>query len=71
VFYKYLKGEERDFTKITLDYERLDGTFWQKVDDLLPHDWKSNEIKAIRNYLTEIISRKEEFADQLTQTLLQ
>lgn len=71
VFYKYLKGEDRDFTKITLDYERLDSAFWQKVDDLLPDDWKSNEIKEIRNYLAEIVSRKEEFADQLTQTLFQ
>jgi hypothetical protein len=70
VFYKYLKGEERNFEKITLDFERINEDFWKKVVAFLPKDWITDEIKEIRDYLTEIVLRKEVFAEQLTQTLL-
>ncbi|EKB48130.1 HipA family kinase [Cecembia lonarensis] len=70
VFYNYLKGEERNFEKITVDFERINEDFWKKVVALLPRDWITDEIKEIRDYLSEIGLRKEVFAEQLTQTLL-
>jgi hypothetical protein len=70
VFYKYLKGAERDFSYFSENLERLNDGFWQKAHDCLPLSWKPNEFDEIRNYLSEIVLNKEKFADQLTQTLL-
>jgi hypothetical protein len=70
VFYKYLKGEERDFSYFSQDLEKLNDSFWQKAYDCLLPSWRSSEFDEIRNYLTEIVLNKEKFADQLTLTLL-
>lgn len=70
VFYSYLKNKEQDFTTFASDLQRIDDSFWEKVETLLPTAWNTSEVGEIRSYLTEIVKHREEFADQLTQTLL-
>lgn len=40
------------------------------VDTLLPSAWNTSEVGEIRDYLTQIVAHRDEFADQLTQSLL-
>jgi hypothetical protein len=70
VFYPYLKNKEQDFTTFASDLQRIDDSFWEKVDTLLPVAWNTPEVGEIRNYLSEIVKHRDEFADQMTQTLL-
>lgn len=70
VFYPYLKNKEQDFFSFASDLQRIDDAFWQKVETLLPTAWNTSEVGEIRSYLTEIVKHREEFADQLTQSLL-
>lgn len=70
VFYPYLKNKEQDFTTFASDLQRIDDSFWEKVETLLPAAWNTPEVGEIRNYLSEIVKHRDEFADQLTQTLL-
>ena len=70
VFYKYLKGNERDFTGFVSGLDRIDPAFWQKVEGYLPKSWRTDEFVEIRNYISEMVENKEEFADQLTKSLL-
>jgi hypothetical protein len=70
VFYSYLKNKEQDFTTFASDLQRIDDSFWEKVETLLPAAWNTSEVGEIRDYLTEIVKHRDEFADQLTQTLL-
>lgn len=70
VFYPYLKNKEQDFTNFASDLQRIDDSFWEKVETLLPAAWNTPEVGEIRDYLSEIVKHRDEFADQLTQTLL-
>ena len=70
VFFPYLKGKAQDFTTFASDLDRINDGFWQKVDAFLPAAWRTSEVDEIRAYLTEIVNHRDEFADQLTQTLL-
>jgi len=70
VFYPYLKGKEQDFTTFAFDLQRINDDFWQKVNAFLPAAWRTSEVDEIRAYLTEIVNHRDEFSDQLTQTLL-
>lgn len=70
VFYPYLKDQVRDFTTFASDLQRINDSFWQKVETLLPTAWNTSEVSEIRAYLTEIVNHRDEFADQLTQSLL-
>ncbi|MBS4072154.1 MAG: hypothetical protein KGZ90_12535 [Algoriphagus sp.] len=70
VFYPYLKGKVQDFSTFASDLQRIDDAFWQKVETLLPTAWNTSEVGEIRAYLTEIVNHRDEFADQLTQSLL-
>jgi len=70
VFYPYLKNKEQDFTTFASDLQRIDDSFWEKVETLLPPAWNTTEVAEIRDYLFEIVKHRDEFADQLIQTLL-
>lgn len=64
-FYPYLNETNTDFNQFTERFLKIDGYFWERVYELLPKEWYSDDIETIKNYLDSITKHKEIFAEQL------
>ncbi len=68
-FYPYLIGRNKNFNTFTEKLDTLDSTFWQKLVDITPVDWKTDEFDKIVEGLNAILMNKNEFINQIIKRL--
>ncbi len=68
-FYGILKEETNDFTQLITLLDRFTDNFWQKTRKWIPPDWQTDDLKIIKEHVTQVVSHKHLFAEQLTLIL--
>lgn len=69
-FYSYLRNTQIDFNEFTERFFEINNYFWQRVNQLMPPEWFSEQIEEIKDYLNAITEHRKVFAEQLTKVLL-
>jgi hypothetical protein len=68
--YAKLKGTQIDITDFVERFTQLDDHFWTKADELLPANWRSDDLTTIKDHLALIVENRTIFAQQLAQAIL-
>ena len=68
-FYRYLKGQEEDFSERVNELAKLNDDFWRCVDQHMPTDFKVNELNEIKDYLLPFLDHLKEFAASIHKTM--
>lgn len=68
-FFRYLKGQEDDFTAQVEELKRLNDDFWACVEQHLPKEFRVEELKEIKNYLLPFLNHLGEFAASIQKTM--
>jgi hypothetical protein len=64
-----LKGQPRDFATFITRMERLDNSFWNKAESLIPQEWKTANFEVIRGHIDSIVANRQIFASELNRIL--
>lgn len=68
-FYKSLLGNEHNFDTFVDKLSSLDESFWNKLYQLIPDEWKGDHVDQIKNYLSLLVQNKTEFKAELKRIL--
>jgi hypothetical protein len=67
--YRYLKGNDFDFSNFATRLNGINEAFWQKAEAVIPAEWQNEHFTTIKNYLGTIVEHKEQFASELKRVL--
>lgn len=68
-FYRYLKGQEEDFSERVNELAKLNNDFWRCVEQHMPADFKVKELTEIKDYLLPFLDHLKEFASSIHKTM--
>lgn len=68
--YQQLKGNNYDFSNFAARLSVLKEEFWKKAGQLIPEGWKNEHFNIIKDYLTEVVEHRNQFAIELNRVLL-
>ncbi len=68
-FYPALRDNEHNFDNFVETFEVLDQNFWDKAVDLIPDEWKNEQVDQIKTNLTSLIRNKSIFLEELYKVL--
>ncbi|NJN28602.1 MAG: hypothetical protein HC819_22800 [Cyclobacteriaceae bacterium] len=68
-FYRYLKGQEEDFSEQVNELTKLNDDFWRCVNQHMPVDFKVDELTKIKDYLLPFLNHLSEFAASIHKTM--
>ena len=68
-FFRYLKGQEEDFTEQVNELAKLNDDFWRCVYQHMPVDFKVDELTEIKDYLLPFLKHLSEFAASIHKTM--
>lgn len=68
-FYSTLKGNNHTFDNFVQKFTALNQNFWNKVKDLLPQEWKTNQVNQIQQTISEMVYNKEKLLEELYRIL--
>ncbi len=68
-FFDYIRGNDKVELDFIDTFVRLDTKFWDKVQELIPVEWNSENVIKIRDYLTTIVNNSGLFKEQIREIL--
>jgi hypothetical protein len=68
-FYRYLKGQEEDFSEQVNELTKLNDDFWRCIDQHMPQEFKVHELTEIKDYLLPFLKYLSEFAASIHKTM--
>lgn len=60
-FYSALKGNEPNFDNFVESFGVINDNFWDKVFELIPDEWASDQLFEIRKYLSALVGNRNIF----------
>lgn len=70
LFYPYLSGADLDFTVQTEKLTLINSNFWNRVNEFVPTEWRTDEIEDIKTHTEKIIANRNIFSNELTKILM-
>lgn len=70
LFYPYLRGADIDFTAQTEKLTLINSNFWNRVNEFVPTEWRTDEIEDIKTHTEKIIANRNIFSNELTKILM-
>lgn len=68
-FYPIIKGNEHNLDEFVKSFEQLNDNFWEKVWQLIPDEWKCDQVNIIKNNITNLVTNRSIFINELTRIL--
>lgn len=65
-----IKGKQFDFSTFQQRLTGIDNSFWNKMETILPADWLTEQVGDIKDYLNQLITKADLFANELNRILL-
>lgn len=67
--FHHLKGNNFDFSNFAARLNVINEAFWQKAEQTIPTEWKTESFNSIKSYLNTIVQHKHDFASELNRVL--
>jgi hypothetical protein len=69
LFFKHLQGKNVTFVNFASKMSLLDTAFWNKLEEIIPDEWMTEEYSKIKFGILATIEHKDEFINELKKIL--
>ncbi|TAE87752.1 MAG: hypothetical protein EAY81_03785 [Bacteroidetes bacterium] len=69
ILFKHIDHQSTNYNLILDKFSIFDAHFWKQIDNLVPHEWKTDITVSIKQHVDSMIENKSKFVQSLNQLI--